>query len=124
MLCCILTLFSGCKEDEENPLRFYNSEYEVPMGGRRYLGLESGNGDYSLEVKDTRIASAGTETGWTGVPAGRMIYVTGILTGQTYLTVTDNATQETCTLPSCSAATCLTYPTETQIFCPAFPTFF
>lgn len=62
MLCCILTLFSGCKEDEENPLRFYNSEYEVPMGGRRYLGLESGNGDYSLEVKDTRIASAGTET--------------------------------------------------------------
>ena len=61
MLCCILTLFSGCKEDEENPLRFYNSEYEVPMGGRRYLGLESGNGDYSLEVKDTRIASAGTE---------------------------------------------------------------
>ena len=99
MLCCILTLFSGCKEDEENPLRFYKSEYEVPMGGRRYLGLESGNGDYSLEIKDTRIASAGTETGWTGVPAGRMIYVTGILTGQTYLTVTDNATQETCTLP-------------------------
>ena len=47
MLCCIITLFSGCKEDEENPLRFYNSEYEVPMGGRRYLGLESGNGDYS-----------------------------------------------------------------------------
>lgn len=99
MLCCILTLFSGCKEDEENPLRFYNSEYEVPMGGRRYLGLESGNGDYSLEVKDTRIARAGTETGWSGVPAGRMIYVIGILTGQTYLTVTDNATQETCTLP-------------------------
>ena len=33
MLCCIITLFSGCKEDEENPLRFYNSEYEVPMGG-------------------------------------------------------------------------------------------
>ena len=94
MLCCILTLFSGCKEDEENPLRFYKSEYEVPMGGRRYLGLESGNGDYSLEIKDTRIASAGTETGWTGVPAGRMIYVTGILTGQTYLTVTDNATQD------------------------------
>lgn len=52
MLCCILTLFSGCKEDEENPLRFYNSEYEVPMGGRRYLGLESGNGDYSLEIKE------------------------------------------------------------------------
>ena len=73
MLCCILTLLSGCKDDDDNPLRFYNSEYEVPMGGRRYLGLESGNGDYSLAVKDTRIASAGTETGWSGVPAGRMI---------------------------------------------------
>lgn len=68
MLCCILTLLSGCKDDDDNPLRFYNSEYEVPMGGRRYLGLESGNGDYSLAVKDTRIASAGTETGWSGVP--------------------------------------------------------
>ena len=34
----------GCKDDDDNPLRFYNSEYEVPMGGRRYLGLESGNG--------------------------------------------------------------------------------
>ena len=99
MLCCILTLLSGCKDDDDNPLRFYNSEYEVPMGGRRYLGLESGNGDYSLAMKDTRIASAGTETGWSGVPAGRMIYVTGILTGTTYLTVTDNATQESCTLP-------------------------
>lgn len=42
MLCCILTLLSGCKDDDDNPLRFYNSEYEVPMGGRRYLGLESG----------------------------------------------------------------------------------
>ena len=99
MLCCILTLLSGCKDDDDNPLRFYNGEYEVPMGGRRYLGLESGNGDYSLAMKDTRIASAGTETGWSGVPAGRMIYVTGILTGTTYLTVTDNATQESCTLP-------------------------
>lgn len=134
MLCCILTLLSGCKDDDDNPLRFYNSEYEVPMGGRRYLGLESGNGDYSLAVKDTRIASAGTETGWSGVPAGRMIYVTGILTGTTYLTVTDNATQETSLYQSrwsiitkiwsCYAATCLTYPTEMRIFYPVFPTFF
>lgn len=51
MLCCILTLFSGCKEDEENPLRFYNSEYEVPMGGRRYLGLESGMVITHLKLK-------------------------------------------------------------------------
>ena len=24
MLCCILTLLSGCKDDDDNPLRFYN----------------------------------------------------------------------------------------------------
>ena len=69
------------------------------MGGRRYLGIESGNGDYSLEIGNPRIASAGIESGWSGVPAGRMIYISGILTGSTYLKVTDNATQETLTLP-------------------------
>ena len=69
------------------------------MGGRRYLGIESGNGDYSLEIGNPRIASAGVESGWSGVPAGRMIYISGILTGSTYLKVTDNATQETLTLP-------------------------
>lgn len=98
-LFCILTLLNACKDDANAPLRFYDSAYEVPMGGIRYIGLESGNGDYSLEIGDTRIASAGTETGWSGVPAGRKIYVTGTLTGKTYLKVTDNATQETCTLP-------------------------
>lgn len=97
-LCCISTLLVGCNE-ETHPLRFYDTQYEVPMGGRRYLGIESGNGDYSIAVEDKRIASAGTETGWTGVPAGRMIYVEGILTGTTRISVTDNATKETCTLP-------------------------
>lgn len=95
----MLTLLNACKDDANAPLRFYDSEYEVPMGGRRYIGLESGNGDYTVEIGDTRVASAGTETGWSGVPAGRQIYVTGTLTGKTYLKVTDNATQETCTLP-------------------------
>ena len=99
ILFCILILWSACKDDADAPLRFYDSKYEVPMGGRRYLGLESGNGDYSLEIGDSRIASAGIESGWSGVPAGRMIYISGILTGSTYLKVTDNATQETHTLP-------------------------
>ena len=53
----------------------------------------------SLEIGNPRIASAGIESGWSGVPAGRMIYISGILTGSTYLKVTDNATQETLTLP-------------------------
>ena len=63
-LCCILTLLSACKDDNNSPLRFYNDTYEVPMGGIRYLGLESGNGDYSLEVKDQRLVSAQVEQGW------------------------------------------------------------
>ena len=91
ILFCILLLWSACKEDADAPLRFYDSKYEVPMGGRRYLGIESGNGDYSLEIGNAHIASAGTEIGWSGVPAGCQIYVTGILTGSTYLKVTDNA---------------------------------
>lgn len=52
-----------------------------------------------MEIGNPRIASAGIESGWSGVPAGRMIYISGILTGSTYLKVTDNATQETLTLP-------------------------
>lgn len=80
-LSCILSLSNACKDDDVNPLRFYEDGYEVPMGGKRYLGLGSGNGDYSLEINDIRIASAGTESGWTGVPAGRQIYVCGILDG-------------------------------------------
>ena len=99
ILFCILILWSACKDDADAPLRFYDSKYEVPMGGRRYLGIESGNVDYSLEIGNPSIASAGIESGWSGVPAGRMIYISGILTGSTYLKVTDNATQETLTLP-------------------------
>lgn len=93
ILVCILISFSACNDDEQNPLRFYNNAYEVPMGGIRYLGLESGNGNYSLEIGDIRIASAQSESGWT-TPGGSAIYVHGILTGNTSLKVTDNATQE------------------------------
>ncbi|MCD8183855.1 MAG: hypothetical protein LUE99_13105 [Bacteroides sp.] len=63
------------------------------MGGTRYLGLESGNGDYTLEMANLYIARAQTESGWS-CPGGNMIYVYGILSGHTTLTVTDNHTQE------------------------------
>ena len=97
-LCCILILLSACnKDDNDNPLRFYNDTYEVPMGGIRYLGLESGNGDYSLEVEDQRLISAQVEHGWS-TPGGSAIYVRGILTGKTTLKVTDAATLESCLL--------------------------
>ena len=64
ILFCILLLWSACKEDADAPLRFYDSKYEVPMGGRRYLGIESGNGDYSLEMLTSQAPeqkSAGAE---------------------------------------------------------------
>ena len=115
ILFCILILWNACKDDADAPLRFYDSKYEVPMGGRRYLGIESGNGDYSLEIGNPRIASAGIESGWSGVPAGRMIYISGILTGSTYLKVTDNATQETLTPP------CV--PMGTRTYCRVLTTF-
>lgn len=100
LLLLVLPVLSAvsCKDDADAPLRFYESYYEVPMGGIRYLGLESGNGDYSVEVADQRFASAGTDKGWTGVPGGTTIYVRGILTGTTALQVTDYATGESQTL--------------------------
>ena len=55
ILFCILILWSACKDDADAPLRFYDSKYEVPMGGRRYLGIESGNGDYSLEIPASQV---------------------------------------------------------------------
>ena len=69
------------------------------MGGRRYLGIESGNGDYSLEIGNPPSQVPESKAAGAEVPAGRMIYISGILTGSTYLKVTDNATQETLTLP-------------------------
>lgn len=88
-----LALWSSCKDEETNPLQFYQDNYEVSMGAKRYIGLQSGNGDYSLEIEDQRVASAGVEHGWS-VIGGSMIYVQGILTGKTRLKVTDNATME------------------------------
>ena len=37
ILFCILILWSACKDDADAPLRFYDSKYEVPMGGRLSL---------------------------------------------------------------------------------------
>lgn len=91
-LLCAASLMA-CSDDDPKPLSFYSDSYEVPMGGIRYLGLESGNGDYLLEVEDTGIISAGTEQGWT-TAGGTAIYVRGLLTGETRLKVTDNATHE------------------------------
>lgn len=88
-----LALFTSC-EEENAKLRFYEDSYEVAMNRIRYLGIESGNGDYTLEVENPLIALADVEHGWTAMPKGNAIYVKGLLTGSTNLTVTDNATGE------------------------------
>ena len=89
----ITALFSSC-EEENAGLRFYEDSYEVAMGRIRYLGIESGNGDYTLEMENPLVALAGVEHGWTAIPKGNAIYVKGLLTGSTRLTVTDTATGE------------------------------
>ena len=89
---------NACKDEDNQPLEFYDSYYEVPMGGIRYIGPKSGNGDYNLEMEHTQIAAAGIEKGWSGVPNGTNIYVRGYLTGKTRLQVTDYATSESCVL--------------------------
>lgn len=92
-LLCSLVFLGGCKEDEPYPLRFYRDSYEVPMNGIRYMGLESGNGDYSLEIGNPQIAIAGVQKGWSATGES-LIYVQGVLTGKTQLKVTDNVTLE------------------------------
>lgn len=91
LLWAITALFSSC-EEENAGLRFYEDSYEVAMGRVRYLGIESGNGDYTLEMENPLVAFAEVEHGWTGIPKGNAIYVKGLLTGSTRLTVTDTAT--------------------------------
>mgnify|MGYP005906691941 FL=1 len=97
-LFCLLASLNACKDEDNQPLEFYDSYYEVPMGGIRYIGPKSGNGDYNLEMEHTQIAAAGIEKGWSGVPNGTNIYVRGYLTGKTRLRVTDYATSESCVL--------------------------
>lgn len=92
-LLCTLVFLGACKEDDPYPLRFYHDSYEVPMNGIRYVGLESGNGDYSVEIENPQVAVAGVQKGWSAT-GGSLIYVQGILTGKTQLKVTDNVTQE------------------------------
>lgn len=87
---------TACQE-ESPALLFYSNAYEVPMGGTRYLGIESGSGDYTLQMANPNLARAEAESGWE-CPGGTMIYVYGMLSGSTTLTVTDNQSGEQRTL--------------------------
>ncbi len=92
-----ITLFIGaCSDDAPEPLSFYNTYYEVPMHGTRYIGPQTGSGDYSLQVENPYLLSASEEDGWSA-PEG-MILLRGLLTGESTLIVTDNRTGETANL--------------------------
>ena len=93
LLLLVITFVGACKNDETESLNFYNDSYEVPIHGTRYIGIKSGSGDYSIQIKNTGIFSASEEYGWSN-PAG-MILISGLLTGERTLTVIDNVTKET-----------------------------
>ncbi|WP_321436847.1 hypothetical protein [uncultured Bacteroides sp.] len=93
LLLLIITFVGACKNDETESLNFYNDSYEVPIHGTRYIGIKSGSGDYSIQVKNTGIFSASEEYGWSN--SAGMILISGLLTGEGTLTVIDNVTKET-----------------------------
>lgn len=96
LLFLVTVLAVKCSDDETEPLRFYNDSYEVQIHGTRYIGVESGSGNYTIQVENSGIASASLDPDWSS-EAG-MILVRGLLTGETTLTVIDNETNETCSL--------------------------
>ena len=97
LLLTFITLSIGaCNDDDPEPLSFYNVAYEVQIHGTRYIGPQTGSGNYSLQVENPYILSASEEEGWSA-PEG-MILLRGLLTGESILTVTDNRTGETANL--------------------------
>ena len=96
LLTFITFSIGACNDDDPEPLSFYNVAYEVQIHGTRYIGPQTGSGNYSLQVENPYILSASEEEGWSA-PAG-MILLRGLLTGESTLTVTDNRTGETANL--------------------------
>jgi hypothetical protein len=93
LMLLLLAVFAGaCSDDKAEPLSFYNSAYEVPIHGTRYIGVKSGNGNYSVQIENPGLFSASKEEGWSN-PAGTLL-VRGLLTGESKLIVTDNQTGE------------------------------
>lgn len=98
ILFCILILWSACKDDADAPCGFTTANTKcpwrktLPRNRKWKRRLLSGNRKSPHRKCRNRKRLERSS-------AGRMIYISGILTGSTYLKVTDNATQETLTLP-------------------------
>lgn len=93
LLFSVIVLPWGCSVDNTEPLNFYDDTYEVPIHGTRYIGVKSGNGDYTIQVENSGIISASEDYGWSNQSG--MILIRGLVTGETTIMVTDNASDET-----------------------------
>ncbi len=97
LMLLLLAVFAGaCRDDDPEPLSFYNVAYEVPIHGTRYISVKSGSGDYSVQVDNPYLFSASEDDGWSN-PEGTFL-VRGLLTGESTLFITDNRTGETAIL--------------------------
>ncbi|MGV8134992.1 MAG: hypothetical protein AB2L20_07240 [Mangrovibacterium sp.] len=96
LLTFMIFVLGACNDDDPEPLSFYYTNYEVQVHGTRYIGPQTGSGDYSLHVENPDMLSASEEDGWSN-PAG-MFLVRGLLTGESVLTISDNRTGETANL--------------------------
>ena len=83
---------TSCEKIQHESLSFYYDYREVPVNGTVLIGPKTGSGNYTLEVENPLLLSAEIQTGWSS--ATGMIAIHGRLTGNTWLTVTDNVTKE------------------------------
>lgn len=87
-----LILMASCDKVEYQSLSFYSDYREVPIHGTAFISPKTGSGNYTLEVENPLLISTEMQTGWSSETG--MIAIQGKLTGNTWLTVTDNATKE------------------------------
>lgn len=88
----LVFLMTGCDKAELESLTFYYDYREVAVHGTALIGPKTGSGDYTLEIENPYVLFAEVQAGWSN-PEG-MIVIYGRLTGETWLTVTDNITKE------------------------------
>ena len=87
-----LILMASCDKAEYQSLSFYSDYQEVPIHGTAFISPKTGSGNYTLEAENPLLISTEMQTGWSSETG--MIAIQGKLTGNTWLTVTDNVTKE------------------------------
>ncbi|WP_307185460.1 hypothetical protein [Sphingobacterium zeae] len=90
-----LLLLFGCKKDEKQRFNFILTPTEVETRSNYvgYISITSGNGSYTIKVKDEEILDANFTT-TTNAPFGA-ISLNGKKKGETVVSITDNIVQST-----------------------------